>query len=92
MSVVGQIHIMKVLFQSGVDSDQPVDVAPSLRGPILVPRPGLLRHAEAVAVEALPSLASGGPPAETHFHIRLLISKEGLSSSFAMESSMILYE
>ena len=59
------MYIMKELFQSGIDSDQSVDVAPSLRGPVLVPLPGLLRHAEAVAVETLPSLASGGPPVET---------------------------
>ena len=52
----------KTLFQTGVDGNEPVDVPPALRGPIPVPLPGRLRHAEAVAVKTLPSLASGGPP------------------------------
>ena len=64
------LSVSKTLFQTGVDGNEPVDVPPALRGPIPVPLPGRLRHAEAVAVKTLPSLASGGPPGvDTHFHI-----------------------
>ena len=61
------LSVSKTLFQTGVDGNEPVDVPPALRGPIPVPLPGRLRHAEAVAVKALPSLASGGPSGvDTH--------------------------
>ena len=73
----------KTLFQTGVDGDEPVDVPPALRGPIPVPLPGRLRHAEAVAVKALPSLASGGPSGvDTHFHISHIYTSEHLNAGF----------
>ena len=52
-----------LLLLSGVEGDEPVDVAPALRGPVPVALPRRRRHAEAVAVQTLPRLAPRRPPA-----------------------------